>query len=545
VNQALQKRISQIVIITLVLSTVVISPWANMDTVNLPKFSILIFGSFLSFAIVFSGKRSEIGSILQSALICTPMIGALLMNIAFHGTGSKQLFGLFGSNVAFFSLLAQLIVFLMISNIHSFDFSDYLVKALLISGSINVMYGLTQYFDLDPINWVSPYNRLTGTFGNPNFFSSLLGICGVATLSILVGRKKNLYRLTLGLFLIAIVFLIVQSKSIQGVFALLFASSAVIYLRFIREKSKLFRFAFQALFLLFVAAISLGVMGKGSFSFIGEENSVVARRYYWLAAIEMFKDNAIIGYGFDSFADQYRSYRSPGVISLFGPNLFVNSAHNYFLDILVFGGIPLLVGYALILVRALVATLRIIRNMDSYDSNAVSLIACWVAANTHSLVSPIQIGLSIWVWAFSGALVGYETFNTKRRSQEKKIGSSFLSPLSTVTGAIGLIIATIVTLPILLKDIQFRKGVEIQNEFLIKQAVVKWPYDSYYANYATELLLASKVNEGALDMAKLSVSRDPRNYLGWQFIANNPISTQTEKSFAFLNMKKIDPNFKQ
>lgn len=516
-----------------------------MDTVNLPKFSVLIFGSILSLAIVFSGKRTEIGSILQSALICTPMIGALLMNIVFHGMGSKQLFGIFGSNVGFFSLLAQVIVFLMISNIYRFDFSDYLVKALLLAGSINLIYGLIQYFDLDPINWVSQFSRLTGTFGNPNFFSAFLGICGVSTLSILVGRKKNLSTLGLGIFLIAIVFLIVQSKSIQGVFTLIFASSAVIYLRFIREKSRFFRFAFHAFFLLFVAAISSGVMGKGSFSFIGAENSVVARRYYWLAAIEMFKDNAIIGYGFDSFADHYRSYRSPRIISLFGPNLFVNSAHNYFLDMLVFGGIPLLVGYALILVRALIAAVRIIRNMDSYDSYAVSLIACWVAANVQSLVSPIQISLSIWVWAFSGALVGYETLNTKRRIQEKKIGSSLLSPLSAVTGAIGLIIATIVALPILLKDMQFRKGVEIQNEFLIKQAVVKWPYDSYYANYATELLLASEVNEGALDIAKLSVSRDARNYLGWQFIAKNPISTQTEKSFALLNMKKIDPNFKQ
>lgn len=544
-NQALQKRISQIVIVTLVLSTAIISPWANMDSVNLPKFSVLIFGSFLSLAIVFSGKRTEIGSILQSALICTPMLAAVLVNIVFHGTGSKQLFGLFGSNVAFFSLLAQLILFLMISNIYVFDFSDYLVKALLISGSINVIYGMIQYFNLDPINWVSQYNRLTGTFGNPNFFSAHLGICGVATLSILVGRRKSLSTLTLGLFLIAIVFLIVQSKSIQGIFTLLFASSAVIYLRFIREKSRFFRFAFYAFSLFLVAVISLGVMGKGSFSFIGDENSVVARRYYWLAAIEMFKNKAILGYGFDSFADQYRSYRSPEIISLFGPNLFVNSAHNYFLDILVFGGIPLLVGYALILVRALVAALKIIRNMDSYDSNAVSLIACWVATIVQSLVSPIQIGLSIWVWAFSGALVGYETFITRVRIQEKKTGSSFLSPRSIVTGAIGLIIATIVTLPILLKDMQFRKGVEIQNELLIKQAVVKWPYDSYYANYASELLLASEVNKGALEIAKLSVARDPRNYLGWQFIANNPISTQTEKSLALLNMKKIDPNFNQ
>lgn len=543
-NQALQKRISQIVIVTLVLSTVVISPWANMDTVNLPKFSILIFGSFLSLAIVFSGKRSEIGSILQNALICTPMIGALLINIVSHGMGSKQLFGIFGSNVGVFSLLAQVIVFLMISNIYRFDFSDYLVKALLLAGSINLIYGLIQYFDLDPINWVSQFSRLTGTFGNPNFFSAFLGICGVATLSILLGRKKNFFSLTLGLFLIAIVLLMVQSKSIQGVVTLLFASSAIIYLRFIREKPRYFRFGFHAFFLSFVALVFLGVMGKGSFSFIGDENSVVARRYYWLAAIEMFKNKAILGYGFDSFADQYRSYRSPEIISLFGPNLFANSAHNYFLDMLVFGGIPLLVGYALILVRAFVAALKIIRNMDSYDSSAVSLIACWVATNVQSLVSPIQISLSIWVWAFSGALIGYETFSINKRIQEKKVGSSFLSPLSPVTGAIGLIIATLVTLPILLKDMQFRKGVEIQNEFLIKQAVVKWPYDSYYANYATELLLASEVNDGALEIAKLSVSRDSRNYLGWQFIANNPISTQSEKSFALLNMKKIDPNFK-
>ena len=53
---------------------------------------------------------------------------------------------------------------------------ELIIKALLVTGVVNVIYSLWAWQVGDFVGWSNPYNTILGTFGNPNFIGAFLGI---------------------------------------------------------------------------------------------------------------------------------------------------------------------------------------------------------------------------------------------------------------------------------------------------------------------------------------------------------------------------------
>jgi len=66
------------------------------------------------------------------------------------------------------------------------------------------------------------------------------------------------------------------------------------------------------------------------------------RLHYWEIAVRMVLDRPIFGWGFDSFGDNFRRFQTLEEYQTFGSGVFSDSAHNYFLEFVLAGGLFLL-----------------------------------------------------------------------------------------------------------------------------------------------------------------------------------------------------------
>jgi len=536
------ERISKILLVILPFVTVVITPSINFDAVNVPKFAVLTFGIFLSIGIVLGNNLFALISMREVRWLSATLLLIILWNLVTNGIGSRQLFGSFGSNLGFVTFFSLIVLFAVMSMQFSLSFYPKFLFAIMVSGAVNSFYGILQYIDRDPINWVRPYGALVGTLGNPNYLSSLLGISGVACLTLIMRKVSTLYRVFLIVLLLIMFSLIVLSNSIQGIFAILVGVSILVYSRYVVLLTKSFQILTFVALLIFVFLVTAGITNRGPLSASIYGNSVIARQFYWGAALEMSKERPWGGFGFDTFGTIYRYYRSESAAKYFGSDNVANSAHNAFLDFLVIGGLPLLVSIVVLsLVVARIAWKAIVQT-KSFNAVHSGLVACWAATLIQMLVSPIQIGVFVWFWATSGAVLGYRRDSQSIEAKTKAPRRNVLPPKTILLGFISLALSILVVIQPLSRDIHFQRAVESRDANQIAEAALRWPQDPYYLNYASELFLASNLNVESLRLAKRSVLIFPDNFTGWRLISMNPNASASEKVESVARMKALDPN---
>ena len=163
------------------------------------------------------------------------IIQSLLVLFSSKNSLTLQLFGVDGRNtglILYFNLLVLLLTTSIVSNT---GFIKNLINILILVGLLNLLYGIIQFIDRDPVNWNNSYNPIIGFFGNPNFQSAFLGIVGASSFALFFKSKATLvYRIILFLFLLLNLFIIVTSESQQGILVFVsgfFVSSYIMLLK--------------------------------------------------------------------------------------------------------------------------------------------------------------------------------------------------------------------------------------------------------------------------------------------------------------------------
>ena len=106
------------------------------------------------------------------------------------------------------------------------------------------------------MSWTNPYGNILGTFGNPNFIGSFLGIFFSVVLAYGISSSSPKWlKILLIPILTLIAFVIVDSNAIQGRVVAALGTGLVIFF-YIRSK---FNLVFQSVYSLF--AIVLGLLG--------------------------------------------------------------------------------------------------------------------------------------------------------------------------------------------------------------------------------------------------------------------------------------------
>ncbi len=544
-NSAVIRRCQSIILFGATIITLIVTPAWNLDPINLPKYAVLLIcsGALTGYLLpAFKGLPRIV--LVASALFVVSLLSSLILSGADF---SNQIFGTFGRNTGFLTYFALVILFVSTVAVTRSGFSARLVNSLLFIGFLMVVYGLVQWAKLDPVNWNNPYNRILGTLGNPNFTSAFLGIISVAAVAILLdSATKSGLRMALGALVLLAIFLILNSDATQGLILVFSGVGILTYLKFVRfTKSKALKLSYLAssLFVLFLGI--QGLLQKGPLSSILYQESVSYRGDYWRAGISMTLDEPFTGVGLDSYGDWYRSARDQVAALRRGPDVVSNSAHNVFLDLSSNGGVPLIFSYLLICALTVFSAVRLLRKETKYIGFTSALVAAWIGYVIQSIISINQIGLAIWGWLLSGAIIGYDHYGNlpMEKISPKQRATDFrrISPALLLTGTLGLVVAAVPAYLPVAKDWNFKSALQSGDAEAIMSSALGYPASSYYLNYAGDVLQQNKLEDQALEMARKSIEINPRDFNGWKLLISNPTLNESDRQKAIAEMKKLDP----
>ncbi len=555
-NKSIENTVARLLIFSGPFITLFILMEGVSDPVNITKMLVLAPLAFTLLGLTLSQWKVIRARDNSSLLIASTLfMVALFASVVFSNAPLSQLlFGNYGRNTGLITYLSFLFIFVATATLKQLKFSGNLLKALMIAGVVNALYGILQLTHNDPLPWNNTYNTILGTLGNPDFISAFLGITVVVSIAWLVA-KSSTWKLRAFSLLYAILALIEIKKShaIQGL-AVTGIGIAVVGFYFVRAqfKNNLAVVGYAILVSIGGFMSLIGALQKGPLSHYIYKTSVSLRGEYWAGAINTGKSHPIFGVGLDTYGDWYRRERRPSALVLPGPNTVVNAAHNVFLDMFANGGLFLFISYLILLALSVRAIIRLTLRRKSYDATFVALTAGWIGFQAQSAVSINQIGLAIWGWLLGGALISYEICTrdsspgiavTSRKASKRRIQKANYSlPASTILiGALAGMIGLLLVIPPFMSDNRWYWAVRSTKVDLIQQAALSWPMDSFRLVSAASILADNNYDQQALTVAREATKFNPNDSNAWTVITMVKTVSQKEKANAIKHMKQLDP----
>lgn len=550
-----EKLLAKILSMGAAFITIFIVSGSVTDPVNTPKFVALgVIGS-AAFAMIASSKPR---ALLKSHRILMLVIFAFLismLNAIFSSDSplSQNIYGSYGRNNGFLTYLFLCFILISSLSLRSLQSFSLLIKSLLFAGAINIIYCLWVIVFGDFIGWSNPYGNILGTLGNPNFIGSFLGIFFSAALAYGIGpNATKSYKLSLLVVLPLTGFEIIKSHAIQGLVVAALGCGIVGFM-FIRSRfSMAITAGYFSVLVLFGTTAALGALQMGPLSELIYKTSVSLRGQYWLAAWNTGSAKPFTGVGMDAFGDWYRRSRDAHALELPGVNTTVNAAHNVPLDMFAFGGWPLFITYLLITFIGAIAVFRCVVRTRNYDPIFVALATAWAGYQVQSIISINQIGLAVWGWLLTGALISYE-FITRKLGEEPqnqsnkkflKVSARDKQSMASLFGALGAIMGLLFALPPLTADAKWRSAQLVRTEMAITKSMQQSLFNPGNSmKYANNIISLSQAQflEQAHKYSLEAVKWNPESFELWRinyFMAN---STEAEKQIALRNMKRLDP----
>jgi hypothetical protein len=294
--------------------------------------------------------------------------------------------------------------------------------------------------------------------------------------------------------------------------------------------------------------VLFGTLNKGPLASLLYKDSVTYRGDYWRAGWNMTVNHPIFGVGMDTYGDWYRRSRTLAATLRRGPDTTSNAAHNVFLDISSYGGFPLLIIYLALMALVAVSAVKVLKRQTSFNPTFAGLVGGWVAFQAQSIISINQIGLAIWGWVLSGAIIGYE-INTRNSqlnpviSKKGKTGDKAVqsSAGSVIAMFIAFVLGLLVGMPPYVASAKYKSALESGNPTVIQSAAYLWPVD-----YSRMIQVAGTLNENKLEAQGLEVALDavkrfPDNYSVWATLDSMKSATPEHKAQAQKEMKRLDP----
>jgi hypothetical protein len=263
-------------------------------------------------------------------------------------------------------------------------------------------------------------------------------------------------------------------------------------------------------------------------------------------------NNPLTGVGMDSYGDWYRRARSENAATVMpGPKTITNAAHNVVIDFFAYGGFPLLIAYLGMLLLAGISAVKVIRRNKCYDAVFVAMFGAWVCYQVQSLISINQVGLALWGWILTGALIAYEkatrmqvaeTATTKKTSPLKNQSASVFSP--QLVAGLGVVVGLLIAVPPLSADVKWRSALDSKDANKVIAALEPGylnPSDSQRYAQAVQLFASSNLMDQARVIALQATEYNPDYFDSWKILYFLSNTTDEEKALALENMKRLDP----
>jgi O-antigen ligase len=524
------------------------------DPVNVTKMVALSVVAFALAFVVFAKSSRLLWSDAKPQIIAS--IAFIVFAISAVANSESPLgqnfYGTYGRNTGFLTYFSLTLVFVATLVLRRTESFRNILYGLLFAGLMNVIYGAWTITFGDFVSWNNPYNRILGTFGNPNFIGSFLGIFASLLVAYLLIPKTHLVIRLIGVVVLIATFLEIRSSmAVQGIVV---SGGGIALVIFFFLRSKFEKWTVPIIYLGSVGVIGfialMGALQKGPLTSIVYKTSVSLRGEYWQAGINMANSQPFTGVGMDAYGDWYRRSRDAQALILPGPNTTTNAAHNVFIDFLAYGGYPLFIAYMALIIMSLIAAIKLTFIQKEFNFVKVGLIVTWICYQVQSIISINQIGLAVWGWVTGGALIAYE-FSTRASQGEessrlvsrKAIKNNPLISAQMLAG-LGMVVGVLIAIPPLSGDIKWREALKSQNADLVTAALTPSymsPASSNLYINATQIFEQSDLPALAYKYGKLNTEFNPDHFDSWRFLYSLKNSTPEDRKLAKENMIRLDP----
>jgi O-antigen ligase len=553
------EKIAQVIYLGVPFISLLVITRGVTDPVNSTKLSALVALSFSLLILLVANLGKNLFSVNRSLMIASIifLISSAMSVLVSASPISQNVYGVYGRSTGFIAYFALIVFMLGAATLNQIKHHRRIVKAFLVTGLVNAVYCAWVLAFGDFIGWSNPYGEILGLFGNPNFIGAFLGMFLVGTTAMLLHPGVSVLWRFLGLLTISItLFEIIESRAIQGL-VVTAGGLALVGLIFLwsRKAKAVWVALYLGVFSVLATLAVFGALQKGPFTFI-YKRSVSLRGTYWESAVAMGLDKPFTGVGMDAYGDWYRRARPPRALTdTPGIETVTNAAHNVFLDLFSYGGFPLFFSYLAILGLGLKAVIKVLRRRSNYDGIFVALAVVWVCYQVQSIISINQIGLAVWGWVLTGALVSYERLSqsggqpeeskTSSKGKKSQILPNSQGPVSSgLVAGIGLVIGLIVALPPVTSDNKWWNALQSRNLEKIEASLEPGyfnPSNSQKYAQAVNLLLNNNLPDLALKYARASVAFNQEDFTAWLQLYSLPNASVEEKEQALANLKRLDP----
>lgn len=556
VNAVTESKKASILAWGLFIITILVTDKIGTDTVNVGKMLALTITGFFLLPFIKLPSRSSL--LKQNSWFIAIVVLLILIFISMltsENSFERGLYGAFGRNTGFLSYLSLSLLFIAATQMHNQGSFIRIQKALLLAGLFNIIYCLLAKAGYDIFSWNNPYKAVLGTFGNPNFIGSFMGIVsGALFIQTLASPASKARRAITGFLFILSFVVIYLADATQGLLVAAFGISISLYfyLRLSTKKRIISRVYLLSILIAGLVAL-LGILQKGPLAPFLYKPSVSFRGDYWKAGISMGKSDYLNGLGIDSYGLYYRTFRSLKSTINPGIEITTDASHNVVIDIFAGAGVLALISYVFLTIFVAITALKYTKSLKSFDPVFFTIFIAWASYQLQSLISINQLGLAVWGWALGGALIGYtrlqktedtesvvnkasKKLKIKKVSQELMPASMLLKVVSS--GLVGFLLA----LPPFVADAKMRHFLSGKGttEGLFKLAE-SWPHDSIRFNKSIIVLAQNQKLEEAKSLAAFGTTIFPNDFASWSALFELSPDGSNEKLAYKKRLHKIDP----
>jgi O-antigen ligase len=423
-------------------------------------FAAIVLGLSIP-ALLSSNKLSSRDQKIGLGLIGLLAVGLLISTVA-TDVKYTAIFGEFHRNNGFLSYFSMIILMVAGSLAFNLKSANRYFTFFGGTGLLVTFYGILQGLGADPVGWKIDYNPYITTLGNPNFTSGFLGLSGIAILYLVLDAKDRKYQVTYAFGLVANLYILWRSGSIQGVFGFLIGAAIIILVKLWLINKRYGQIGLVAA-VLAGTPVALAVLNIGPLASKLYQGTLRNRFDYWNAAIGMFKDHPIFGVGIDRFGEYYRQYAVQNQVV---QGQITDNAHSIYMHLLATGGLILVIPYLLLVLFITYVGLKSLFKLQGEDKFKVgALFGIWIGTIALNIVTVDNLGVGVWFWITGGVLVAvsssYRPSQTIDESQKEKtvkgksgkpLNAENLFPVTYVASFMLVILVLIVLVPVMGKS---------------------------------------------------------------------------------------------
>jgi O-antigen ligase len=526
--------------------------WTKLeDPINLPKMFVLVLIAAIALGLVIPAllsahKLSSSNQRIAIYLVSLFAVG-LVITTAMTDVKYTAIYGEYQRNNGFLSYLAMVILMVSGSLVFTLKSAHRYFKFYGIAGLALTFYGILQALGKDPVGWKIDYNPFITTLGNPNFTSGFLGLSGITILYLTLDAKDRKVQIGYALGLLADLYILKRSGSIQGVFGFAIGAAVIILV-----KIWLVNRNYGKASLIFAALLGtpvvLAVLNIGPLASRLYQGTLRNRFDYWNAAIGMFKDHPIFGVGIDRFGEYYRQYAVQNQVV---QGQITDNAHSVYLQLLATGGLMLFIPYILLVLFITFIGFKSLIKFQGEDKFKVGAIfGIWLGTIAVNGVTIDNLGVGVWLWITGGVLIAVSVSSRKNENStlkedekstkgkvKKSANTESIFPITYVISFIASILVLVLLVPALGKSsalYNFRNNAPSYTTQTYLAALVSESRgssnDPQYLIQLANLAIKQNAANEALVMTNQINKVDPRSYYGNYFgaVINEALNKRSE-----------------